>query len=424
MQASPKKTPSIRTTRFACYLTNIAMAAVGALSPLLFVTFRELYNISYSLLGLLVVVNFCTQLTIDLIFSFFSHKFPIRKTIRFMPYLTVIGLLIYALLPLLFSQPQAVYLCLVIGTVIFSCSAGLAEVLISPLVAALPSDNPERDMSRLHSTYAWGLVGVVIFGSLFLKLVGEAHWWLLALAFALIPTTGAILFSRAPIPDMETNKEDPSTPKKKNSLGSGLLLCVCCIFLGGAAEGTMTQWVSSYVETALTLPKLIGDILGMALFAVTLGVGRTLYAKFGKHILRIMLLGMTGATACYLCAALLKSPMAGLIACVMTGLCVSMLWPGSIILVETKFPAAGVAAYALMAAGGDMGSAVAPQLMGLIADAVSASPAGIQLAQRLAMTPEQIGMRAGLLSATFFPLLGIVVVCVIMRYFKRKPSSK
>ena len=185
----------------------------------------------------------------------------------------------------------------------------------------------------------------------------------------------------------------------------------------------MTQWVSGYVETALTLPKLIGDVLGMALFAATLGLGRTLYAKFGKHILRIMLLGMIGATACYLCAALLKSPAAGLIACVITGLCVSMLWPGSIILVETKFPAAGVAAYALMAAGGDMGSAIAPQLMGLVADAVSASPAGMELATRLSMTPEQIGMRAGLLSATLFPLVGIVVVCTLIKHFRKKDSK-
>ena len=44
--------------KFACYLTNVAMAAVGILSPLLFETFRNSYDISYTLLGLLVVINF------------------------------------------------------------------------------------------------------------------------------------------------------------------------------------------------------------------------------------------------------------------------------------------------------------------------------------------------------------------------------
>ena len=59
----------------ACYMTNIAMSVVANISPVLFLTFRTLYNISYSLLGLLVLVNFFSQLIIDLIFSFFSHNF-------------------------------------------------------------------------------------------------------------------------------------------------------------------------------------------------------------------------------------------------------------------------------------------------------------------------------------------------------------
>ena len=68
-------------TKYACYSTNIAMAAVASLSPLLFVTFREMYNISYTLLGLLVVINFSTQLLVDLVFSFFTRFFNIKKTL-------------------------------------------------------------------------------------------------------------------------------------------------------------------------------------------------------------------------------------------------------------------------------------------------------------------------------------------------------
>ena len=58
----------------ACYMTNISMSVVGNLSPLLFVTFRETYGISYTLLGLLVLINFSTQLIVDLVFSFFCLK--------------------------------------------------------------------------------------------------------------------------------------------------------------------------------------------------------------------------------------------------------------------------------------------------------------------------------------------------------------
>ena len=66
-----------KRVKLACYTTNVTMSVIGNLSPLLFLTFRSLYDISYSLLGLLILINFCTQLCVDLIFSFFSHKFNI-----------------------------------------------------------------------------------------------------------------------------------------------------------------------------------------------------------------------------------------------------------------------------------------------------------------------------------------------------------
>ena len=71
--------------KYACYTTNLSMSVISALQPLLFLTFRERYGISYSLLGLLVLVNYCTQLAIDLVFSIYSHKFNIEKTVRLIP---------------------------------------------------------------------------------------------------------------------------------------------------------------------------------------------------------------------------------------------------------------------------------------------------------------------------------------------------
>ena len=41
--------------KLACNTTNVSMSIVICLSPLLFITFRETYGISYSMLGLLVV---------------------------------------------------------------------------------------------------------------------------------------------------------------------------------------------------------------------------------------------------------------------------------------------------------------------------------------------------------------------------------
>ena len=96
-----------------------------------------------------------------------------------------------------------------------------------------------------------------------------------------------------------------------------------------------------------------------------------------------------------------------------------MLWPGTLILMEEKIPNPGVAAYALMAAGGDFGASIAPQLLGAIADRVTASDWGIALAQTLTLSPEQVGMKTGILISALFPLIGIGVLIAIGRYFKK-----
>ncbi len=408
--------PNYKRTKYGCYAANISMSAVGNLSPLLFIAFRELYGFSYTLLGTLVLVNFVTQLLIDLVFSFFSHKFNIPKTVKFTPVLAVIGFIIYALVPLLF--PQAAYLGLLLGTIIFSASSGLCEVLLSPVIAAIPAENPDHEMSKLHSVYAWGVVAVVVIGTMYQLAFGAENWYYLALFLALIPLCSAILFAGAEIPPMQTPERTSGALaffKDKN-----LWLCVFAIFLGGASECTMAQWSSGYLEQAVGLPKVWGDIFGVAMFGAALGLGRTLYSKYGKNVGKVLFLGAVGATACYAIAVFVNVPLVGLLACAFTGFCVSMLWPGSLIVASDKFPTGGVFIYAMMAAGGDLGASIGPQLVGVVTDTVMALPNASSLASTLSLTVEQLGMRAGMLVGLLFPLLGVAVFAVLWRSLKKK----
>lgn len=401
--------------KWACYTMNMVMSIVGNLSPILFLTFRSLYGISYSLLGLLVLINFVTQLGIDLIFSFFSHRFSIPKAIKSGPVLGAVGLLIYALWPFVF--PEHVYVGLVIGTIVFSSASGLAEVLLSPVIAAIPADDPDREMSKLHSVYAWGVVGIVIFSTLFLLIFGNTCWQWLAILLTIIPITSGTLFFGVEIPQMETPERVSGALKflrKKE-----LWLCFVAIFLGGASELVMAQWSSSYLEQALGIPKLWGDVLGVALFAVAMGMGRTLYAKIGKNITRALFLGAIGATACYLITALFNVPIIGLIACAFTGFCVSMMWPGSLVVASDMIPNGGVFIFAMMAAGGDLGASVGPQLVGIVTDAVIANPSALQLAEKLALTPDQLGMKFGMLVGMLFPLVAIPLYHHLMKTHRK-----
>lgn len=402
-------------TKKACYLGGITMAISANLSPVLFVTFRNMYNISYTLLGLLVVVNFFTQLLIDLVFTFFSKHFNIHKTVRATPFLVFCGLLIYAILPAVF--PQKAFLWISLGTVVFSVASGLSEVLISPVIAAIPSENPEREMSKLHSMFAFGTVGAVLLCTFFIKVFGAQNWMYLALILSVVPLCDFLMFAFSPLPDM--NNFCASDKKQKN-FGKGILLCALCIFFGGAAECTMSQWASGFIEKALAVPKVLGDVFGVCAFALLLGVGRTLYAKYGKNIINILLFGMIGATVCYFTAGLVNNSVVCVVACAFTGICTSMLWPGTLIYVEEKFVNVSVAVYALMAAGGDLGASVGPQLMGYISDKVSLTDFAMSLSQKLGITAEQIGMRAGILVCGIFPLLGVALILYMKNYFKKQ----
>ncbi|MBQ4268662.1 MAG: MFS transporter [Clostridia bacterium] len=402
---------TFKRLKCACYSTNLTMSVVGNLSPLLFITFRNLYGISYSLLGLLVVINFFTQLLVDLAFSFFSHKFNIEKSVKYTPVIAVVGLVLFGCAPWIF--PRAIYVGLVLGTIIFSAASGLAEVLISPVIAAIPAKDPDKEMSKLHSIYAWGVVGVVVLATLYLLFVGSDYWQYLVFAFALVPLLASILYCRVDLPKMETpERVSGALEFCKNKALWG---CVLAIFLGGASECTMAQWSSGYIEKALGISKVWGDIFGVALFGMALGLGRSLYAKFGKNIRKVLLFCAIGAACCYLIAAISPVPVIGLIACGLTGFCTSMMWPGSLIVAADRFPKGGVFIYAMMAAGGDLGASVGPQLIGLVTDAAIASKTLQNFAETLSLAPEQLGMKLGMLVGMLFPILAIVVFAVILK---------
>ena len=408
-----------KRVKLACYFVNISMAIVCNLSPVLFLTFNSLYNISFTLLGTLVFVGFFTQLLVDIIFSLFSHKFNIPLIVKLIPVLTIIGLLIYAFSPFIF--PNNTYIGIVIGTFIFSASSGCAEVLISPVIAAIPSKNPEGDMSKLHSIYAWGVIFVIVISTLFITIFDKSYWWILPLIFCIAPLFSLIMFATSKLPHLETPK------KASGAIGyfknKWLWICFLAIFLGGAAECTMSQWSSGFLESAFNIPKVWGDIFGVALFALFLGLGRTLYSKFGKNISKVLFLGAIGASACYFIAIFSPFPILGLIACALTGFCVSMMWPGCLIVATDKIPHANVLVFAMMAAGGDLGASLSPQLVGFIADKVKVSELGTRLADFFNLPIDQLGLRVGMVIALMLCLVAVFVYFMILLSYKKKTTK-
>ena len=397
---------SYRKAKIACYSSYFTMTSAFCVPPLLFVTLRDLYGISYTLLGSLVLVNFCTQLLVDLVFTVFAKHFNIHLMARMMPCITTLGMLVFALVPTFF--PDYAYAGLLIGSVIFAVAAGLSEVLLSPMIAAIPSENPAKEMSLLHSLYAFGVFVTVIFSTLFLRITGHQYWNVLMVLLSLLPLITTYLFIRAELPPMSAGESGAGESSNGRPGRMGIILCVLCIFFGSCAECCMSSWISGYMETSLQIPKAVGDVLGVAMFAILLGAGRIGFSRYGKHIIRVLLIGMIGAAVCYFTVALSGNLIVAFVACVFTGLFTSMLWPGSLIMMEENIPGVGVAAFALMAAGGDLGGSVSPQLMGIVIDKVSVGSGDVA------------GMKAGMLVCGTFPLMGAILVLFIMGYFRKK----
>jgi MFS family permease len=149
-----------------------------------------------------------------------------------------------------------------------------------------------------------------------------------------------------------------------------------------------------------------------------------LYAKRGKSIGRVIFIGAVCSSVCYLVAALSPIPFIGLIAVAFTGIATAMFWPGNLMAAAEKYPGGGVVIYALMAAGGDLGASVGPQMIGIITDTVSKIPAVIDVASRMGLTPDGVAMRVGMLLGALFSVMAIPTYYIIRKGRRREEREE
>jgi fucose permease len=384
--------PSFDDTRRACYAGYVTQAIVNNIAPLLFIVFQTQYHVPYEMLGRLVLMNFAVQLVTDLVAVKVMDRLGYRVPLVLAHVLCVVGLVLLAVLPSVLTSP---YLGLSLAIVVYAIGGGLLEVLVSPVVDALPSppEGKAAAMSLLHSFYCWGQVVVVLVTTLLLVQIGRGAWQALPLVWVVVPLVNAVVFLRVPLP--------PSVPDEARTPLGGLFTVpafaavLVLMFCAGAAELTMSQWSSLFAEQALGLSKVSGDLAGPCLFAVLMGLGRFAYGLRGARVRLVpaMLACGTLATICYLAAALSDNPLLSLLGCALCGLAVSLLWPGTFSLASSRFPAGGVAMFAILAMLGDAGAAAGPWLAGAVADTAPG------------------GLRTGLLVGTVFPL-GVVVTAL------------
>ncbi len=306
---------------------------------------------------------------------------------------------------------------------VFSMGAGILELLLSPIVNAMPSDRKAADMSLLHSFYAIGQLVVILATALAVFALGAKHWRLIVLAWSAVPALNALGFSLVHIPRFveEHQRQRVRTLLRKRAY----VVAVLAIGLAGATELVMAQWISAFADVALALPKIIGDLGGLCLFAVALAAGRVWFGFKGEKVCmyRVMIAGAWLCVGVYLVASLSPSPIFALSACVIAGLGCSLLWPGILSVTAARFPLAGASMFAVLSAAGDTGGAIVPWLVGLVADRAPALRDLLAHLMPAGLTAEQLGLRTGLLLATICPLAMLTLLYWLQAESRRREPA-
>lgn len=405
---------SYKTTSYACFVGLIVQAIINNLSPLLFTTFNSGYGISLDKIGYLISVNFCVQIVTDVASPRLLDKIGYRVSAILGQALAICGLVMLSVLPQVMPDP---YVGLLIATVVSAVGGGFMEVLVSPMVEAipLPADKKASNMSILHSFYCWGHVAVVALSTLFFVTAGIENWRFLPILWAIVPLINCFLFAKAPIYTLVA--DDNRIPFKK-LLGNKLVLIALVLMLcAGASEQAVSQWSSLFAEVGLNVNKTLGDLLGPCAFALCMGTSRALFAKFGSKIKLADALSASSAlcVVCFLIVVFSPWPILSLVGCALTGFSVGILWPASFSMVSSALPAGGTLMFALLAFAGDLGCATGPGVVGIISEATNPSA----VSALFTGNPAEVGLKLGILVATAFPPLLIV----FSQIFKRATSK-
>lgn len=397
-----------RSTLLAARMGFFTQALVNNLAPVLFVLFRVLYGFSYLQVGILAALNFTVQLCADLTVSRLILRFGYRRCAMSAQALCTVGLI---LMPLLCFLTGGAYAAFIVPVVIYSYGAGMIEVFASPIVEAIPDLPENTKMTMLHSFYSWGQMACVALTTLALYLIGYERWFIIPVLWAVVPAFGLYLFSRARLDIADTAEKE--SVKGGRLFTRAFVMMLVIMTCAGASEIAMSEWSSLFAEEALGVSKVVGDLLGPCMFALFMGMGRMCHSKFGEklNLSRLIKACSLFCVICYVGAALLRPAAASLIFCALTGLSVSIMWPGTLSLAAAHNNG-GARMYGLLAAFGDIGCIIGPVVTSCVSEFADGNETICALGAAYGLSADKTALRASLLAMAVIPLVMLICLAV------------
>ncbi len=388
-----------KTFRACCFGYFVQSFSFNLL-PLLYVFFVTNYKIPLYLISFIATYAFVLQIVIDLVSYKIINKIGFLKTIYLSCGVNVFGLILLGLVPYIFSSYLQIYIGIVVAITFISTSAGMTEVVYSPLIESLPLKNKSAKMSFLHSFYSIGHILIVLIATGFFYFVGIKYWQILVFLLTIIPITTIILFSNCPI--YFKKEESKRYKREKIFKNKTFLLLFVIILFGGASEISIAQWISYFAESGLKVNKALGDLIGCCTFALFMIISRLYFGKSSKkrNTLLTIFFCSIGLIACYLLSVFLKINLLSLFFLALGGFFVGIMWPGVYAIAGEIFKEGGTFIFAMLALGGDIGCTIGPFMVGLVADAFS--------------------IKMGLLIATLFPIIVFLASGILILKIKNK----
>ena len=263
---------------YACYLGLVSQAININLAPLFFVIFHEHFGLSFEMLGRLVLLNFGTQTAVGVVCLRYVDRWGYRASAVCAHLMCFLGITGLGILPLVIPNTM-----LALALAVFA--RPLAEAFWR-LWSARHGIAAHQGQSRINEPAPFllllGQMAVVLVTTLILWVLGKHIWYYVPLFWALIPLYNAVKFTRVPLLTLVPEGQKMTISEL---FGSRVFLLALLLMVSAAAsELTMSQWASLFAEMGLGVPKVVGDLVGPALFAFFMVVVRTAYGLWGDRI--------------------------------------------------------------------------------------------------------------------------------------------
>ena len=376
-----------------CYAAMVCLAIAVNLMPMLLTTLRVdlggRAGLTGEQLGRISALTFAGLVGGILITSPLADRWGCKLFSIVGTLLIAVGLGLLGVAP---SYPM------VLGAVfVMGLGAGVLDMVLSPMVAALQPDSRATALNWLHSFYGIGTVVTVTGGTFAFRL--GIGWRTICLTLINVPLVVALGFITVDLPPLVWGRASERTPLRDLCRSSSFVAVSAAIFLGGALELGLAQWLPAYAEMTLGFSKWTGSISLLA-FSAAMALGRIFAALIGRRLDAIkLMLGCWISVVLFVLVCFAPWPTVALASSVAVGLAGSCLWPTTLGVAADRFPQGGTTMFALLAAFGNVGGILMPWLVGVTSDWSS--------------------LRLGLASSTACPLLMAFVLL-----WMRRPAAE